>query len=106
MVIIKLSARCNNMLGTNSRAIRYHPRLHFNNKRNPHFILQGSRFIALADYCAVGHSEVSMKEGETVELLKIGCAGWWFVRVLGNNIFKYIISIKLNFMGFMPFFKY
>ncbi|XP_037904772.1 guanine nucleotide exchange factor DBS isoform X5 [Hermetia illucens] len=46
----------------------------------------GSRFIALADYCAVGHSEVSMKEGETVELLKIGCAGWWFVRVLDTNV--------------------
>lgn len=24
-----------------------------------------------------------MKEGDTVELLKVGCAGWWFVKVLG-----------------------
>lgn len=49
-------------------------------------VLFGSRFIALADYCAVGHSEVSMKEGDTVELLKVGCAGWWFVRVLDTNV--------------------
>lgn len=41
------------------------------------------RYIALADYCAVGHSEVSMKEGDVVELLKVGCAGWWYVRLLG-----------------------
>ncbi|XP_022218469.2 guanine nucleotide exchange factor DBS isoform X2 [Drosophila obscura] len=42
----------------------------------------GSKFIALADYTAMGHSEVSMREGETVELLKVGCAGWWYVRIL------------------------
>lgn len=48
------------------------------------FPLQGSRFISLADYCAMGHSEVTMKEGDNVELLKVGCAGWWFVKVLGN----------------------
>ncbi|XP_075216691.1 guanine nucleotide exchange factor DBS-like isoform X2 [Lycorma delicatula] len=41
------------------------------------------RYIALADYCAVGPSEVSMKEGDVVELLKVGCAGWWYVRLLG-----------------------
>ncbi|SPP75963.1 guanine nucleotide exchange factor DBS isoform X2 [Drosophila guanche] len=45
----------------------------------------GSKFIALADYTAMGHSEVSMREGETVELLKVGCAGWWFVRILDVN---------------------
>ncbi|XP_004525940.1 guanine nucleotide exchange factor DBS isoform X6 [Ceratitis capitata] len=45
----------------------------------------GSKFVALADYAAMGHSEVSMREGDTVELLKVGCAGWWFVRVLEAN---------------------
>lgn len=25
-----------------------------------------------------------MKEGETVVLKKLGCAGWWYVRVLGK----------------------
>ncbi|XP_030369624.1 guanine nucleotide exchange factor DBS isoform X2 [Scaptodrosophila lebanonensis] len=45
----------------------------------------GSKFVALADYTAMGHSEVSMREGETIELLKVGCAGWWYVRVLDTN---------------------
>ncbi|XP_017865479.1 PREDICTED: uncharacterized protein LOC108615484 isoform X2 [Drosophila arizonae] len=45
----------------------------------------GSKFIALADYTAMGHSEVSMREGEAIELLKVGCAGWWYVRVLDTN---------------------
>lgn len=45
---------------------------------------QSGRYIALADYCAVGNSEVSMREGDMVELLKVGCAGWWFVKVLGE----------------------
>ncbi|XP_055387523.1 guanine nucleotide exchange factor DBS-like isoform X2 [Condylostylus longicornis] len=45
----------------------------------------GTKYTALADYCAIGHSEVSMREGDSVELLKVGCAGWWFVKVLGTN---------------------
>lgn len=32
----------------------------------------------------MGNSEVSMKEGSSVELLKVGCAGWWFVKNLGK----------------------
>lgn len=47
-------------------------------------ILKGTKFVSLADYCAMGNSEVSMKEGETVVLKKLGCAGWWYVRVLGK----------------------
>lgn len=47
----------------------------------------------MADYCAVGNSEVNMREGDTVELLKVGCAGWWFVRVLGKNTNYYYVSI-------------
>lgn len=33
----------------------------------------------------MGNSEVSMNEGDIVELLKIGCAGWWFVKVIGKR---------------------
>lgn len=47
-------------------------------------VVQGSRFVSLADYCAMGHSEVSLREGDVVELLKVGCAGWWFVKILGK----------------------
>lgn len=32
----------------------------------------------------MGHSEVSLREGDVVELLKVGCAGWWFVKILGK----------------------
>ncbi|TMW43863.1 hypothetical protein DOY81_011059 [Sarcophaga bullata] len=45
-----------------------------------HISTYGSKFVALADYVAVGHSEVSMREGDNIELLKVGCAGWWYVR--------------------------
>lgn len=34
----------------------------------------------------MGHSEVSMKEGDVVELLKIGCAGWWYVKILSKYL--------------------
>jgi hypothetical protein len=44
----------------------------------------GGRFTALADYCAVGHSEVSMHEGDVVELVKVGCAGWWYIKLIGK----------------------
>lgn len=44
----------------------------------------GGRFTALADYCAMGHGEVSMHEGDAVELLKVGCAGWWYIKVVGK----------------------
>ncbi|XP_076261206.1 guanine nucleotide exchange factor DBS-like isoform X2 [Rhynchophorus ferrugineus] len=44
------------------------------------------RYIALADYCAIGNSEVSMRDGDIVELLKVGCAGWWFVKVIGTSL--------------------
>lgn len=47
---------------------------------------QGHKFVSLADYCAMGNSEVSMKETDIVELLKIGCAGWWFVKVIGTGL--------------------
>lgn len=50
--------------------------------------LQSGRYVALADYCAVGNSEVNMKEGDIVELLKVGCAGWWFVKLIGKSLFQ------------------
>ncbi|XP_012278425.1 guanine nucleotide exchange factor DBS isoform X1 [Orussus abietinus] len=46
----------------------------------------GGRYLALADYCAVGQSEVTMREGDNLELLKVGCAGWWFVKLVGSNV--------------------
>ncbi|XP_011505460.1 PREDICTED: guanine nucleotide exchange factor DBS-like [Ceratosolen solmsi marchali] len=46
----------------------------------------GGRYVALADYCAMGQSEVTMREGDNLELLKIGYAGWWFVKVIGAGM--------------------
>lgn len=59
--------------------------------------MQGNRFVSLADYCAMGHSEVSVKEGDTVELLKIGCAGWWYVKIISKyrNCLKEISSTQI-----------
>lgn len=64
-----------------------------------HFARKGTKYVSLADYCAMGNSEVSMKEGATVELKKIGCAGWWFVRVLGKCFILFLSSrhISLEF---------
>ncbi|XP_035911796.1 guanine nucleotide exchange factor DBS-like isoform X2 [Anopheles stephensi] len=49
-------------------------------------VVPGHKFVSLADYCAMGNSEVSMKEAEVVELLKVGCAGWWFVKVVATGL--------------------
>lgn len=29
--------------------------------------------------------EASLKEGENVEVEKVGCAGWWYIRVLDTT---------------------
>jgi hypothetical protein len=51
-----------------------------------HLSLQSGRYVALADYCAIGNSEVNMREGDMIELLKVGCAGWWFVKIIGSSV--------------------
>ncbi|XP_015927368.1 guanine nucleotide exchange factor DBS isoform X2 [Parasteatoda tepidariorum] len=40
------------------------------------------RYVVLGDYAAVDVGEVSLHEGQVVEVEKIGCAGWWYVRGL------------------------
>ena len=37
-------------------------------------------YAVLADYSALSDRELSMQEGEVVELIKVGCGGWWYVR--------------------------
>jgi len=39
------------------------------------------RYQVLADYMALTARELNLHEGEGVELIKIGCAGWWYVRL-------------------------
>lgn len=45
----------------------------------------GSKYVALAEYAALGPAEVSLKEGDVVSLIKVGCGGWWFVRILSSE---------------------
>lgn len=56
---------------------------------------QSGRYLALEDYCAVGSSEVSMKKGDIVELLKVGCAGWWYVKVTGKFYLRLFLFASL-----------
>lgn len=83
----------------------FHPYIYSLLKKNNNnkFLFQSGRYVALADYCAVGNSEVNMREGDMVELLKVGCAGWWFVRVIGKGEFCvrycFFVCLILCFLG-------
>uniref|UniRef100_A0A182JT34 Guanine nucleotide exchange factor DBS n=1 Tax=Anopheles christyi TaxID=43041 RepID=A0A182JT34_9DIPT len=59
-------------------------------------VVPGHKFVSLADYCAMGNSEVSMKEAEVVELLKVGCAGWWFVKVIASGLEGWVPAAYLE----------
>ena len=43
--------------------------------------LPGGRYLVLADYLALTTREIDLSEDEVVELVKVGCAGWWYVRL-------------------------
>lgn len=40
----------------------------------------GGSYVALGDYEAVDVGEASLMEGQPVQVLRVGCAGWWYVR--------------------------
>jgi len=40
------------------------------------------KYHVLADYMALTGRELNLQEGESVQLIKIGCAGWWYVRLM------------------------
>ncbi|XP_014681378.1 PREDICTED: guanine nucleotide exchange factor DBS-like isoform X2 [Priapulus caudatus] len=42
-------------------------------------------YVALADYMAIDFGELSMTEGEMVEVVKLSEDGWWFVRSLAGQ---------------------
>lgn len=43
--------------------------------------VSGHRYVVLADYMALTSREIDLNEDEIVELVKVGCAGWWYVRI-------------------------
>lgn len=57
----------------------------------------GCSLVALSDYTAVGASEVSLREGQQAELLKVGCAGWWYVRLAGTCLQLAVMSTELHY---------
>jgi len=61
-----------------------------------------TKYIALADYNAMGSAEISLKEGEILSLVKVGCAGWWFVKHL-NASGEFTISLILHYICIMNF---
>lgn len=40
----------------------------------------GDCYVALGDYEAVDVGELSLHEGQPVQVQRVGCAGWWYVR--------------------------
>ncbi|KZS15196.1 putative Guanine nucleotide exchange factor DBS [Daphnia magna] len=38
------------------------------------------RYVVLADYAPLGPTEAGLREGDIVDLVRVGCAGWWYVR--------------------------
>ena len=42
------------------------------------------RYVALADYAPLGPTEAALKEGDILDVVRIGCAGWWYVRPSGE----------------------
>ncbi|ELU03898.1 hypothetical protein CAPTEDRAFT_228658 [Capitella teleta] len=42
--------------------------------------LQCQRYVALADYTSTDSSEISLQEGDVVDVLRVGSEGWWYVR--------------------------
>nr|XP_006811250.1 PREDICTED: guanine nucleotide exchange factor DBS-like [Saccoglossus kowalevskii] len=44
-----------------------------------------NQYAALSEYNQVEKGELSMKEGDIVEVLKVGNDGWWFVKQVSNK---------------------
>ena len=40
------------------------------------------RYLVLADYDPLSDRELGLRQMDLVDLLKTGCAGWWFVRLV------------------------
>ncbi|XP_077987372.1 guanine nucleotide exchange factor DBS-like [Glandiceps talaboti] len=55
---------------------------------SPHCFLQTiamNQYIVLSEYNKIEDTELSVKEGDTVRVLKVGNDGWWFVRHSPSN---------------------
>lgn len=52
----------------------------------------------LADYAPLGPTEAGLREGEMVDLVRVGCAGWWYVRPTtgGSCYIQFVTSLTHN----------
>ncbi|XP_076323895.1 guanine nucleotide exchange factor DBS isoform X2 [Tachypleus tridentatus] len=56
----------------------------------------GSSYQALGDYEAVDVGEASLTEGQVVEVERVGCAGWWYVRVTETGAHGWVPAMYLG----------
>lgn len=59
----------------------------------------GHLYMALGDYAAVDVGEASLCEGQTVQVMRIGCAGWWYVRGVDQVVEGWVPASYLGAVG-------
>lgn len=63
------------------------------NIKQPSFKQQ---FVSLGDYVGMDKSELGLKEGDIVEILRVGGNGWWFGRHLTTGDEGWVPSTYLE----------
>ncbi|XP_070213209.1 guanine nucleotide exchange factor DBS-like isoform X2 [Littorina saxatilis] len=53
-------------------------------------------FVSLGDYTAMDSTELSLGEGETVEVLRVGSHGWWYGRLITTGAEGWVPSTYLE----------
>ena len=53
------------------------------------------RYLVLADYDPLSERELGLRQMDEVDLLKTGCAGWWFVQLVRPPYSQVIVKIGL-----------
>ena len=53
------------------------------------------RYLVLADYDPLSERELGLRQMDEVDLLKTGCAGWWFVQLVRPPYSQVIVKICL-----------
>ncbi|OQR75088.1 guanine nucleotide exchange factor DBS-like, partial [Tropilaelaps mercedesae] len=59
----------------------------------------GHLYLALGDYSAVDVGEASLCEGQTVQVMRVGCAGWWYVRGVDQTLEGWVPASYLGAVG-------
>ncbi|PVD18636.1 hypothetical protein C0Q70_21186 [Pomacea canaliculata] len=54
------------------------------------------QFVSLGDYVAVDGTELSLKEGEVLEILRVGNNGWWYAHSLTTETEGWVPSTYLD----------